>query len=81
MVVPELAGLLLDIGGVEKPEEEKASILFPDLTFLQILFGYRSFEEIHTSRADCFIRSSLWETGMIVDTLFPKKNSNVWGLG
>ena len=65
----------------DKPDQKKASALFPDLTFLQVLFGYRSLEEIHKSRADCYCGSPLWETRVIINTLFPKKASNIWALG
>jgi hypothetical protein len=51
---------------------------FPDLTFLQILFGYRSFAELHQSFADCW-----WKTEKdraLIDILFPKKHSHVIGI-
>jgi hypothetical protein len=51
---------------------------FPDLTFLQILFGYRSFAELHQSFADCW-----WDAErdrVLIDILFPKKPSHVIGI-
>ena len=51
---------------------------FPDLTFLQILFGYRSYQELRLSFADCY-----WQTEThraLLDILFPKKLSNVLGI-
>jgi hypothetical protein len=51
---------------------------FPALTFLQVLFGYRSFEELKHAFPDCWWDGD--ETRLIVNTLFPKKNSNVYGI-
>lgn len=51
---------------------------FPALTFLQILFGYRSFEELKHAFPDCW-----WDgdgTRVLVNALFPKKHSNVYGI-
>ena len=49
---------------------------FPDLTFLQLLFGYRSMEELDYAFADC------WASGAkgrpLLDALFPKCHSNIW---
>jgi GNAT superfamily N-acetyltransferase len=51
---------------------------FPALTFLQILFGYRSYEELMHAFPDCW-----WDndgTRVVINALFPKKNSNVYGI-
>ena len=49
---------------------------FGDLTFLQLLFGYRSMEELDYAFADC------WASGAkgrpLFDALFPKCHSNIW---
>jgi hypothetical protein len=67
----------------EKPDtEEEAMAVFPDLTFLQLLFGYRSFDELKYSYADCYDHARRnQETIVVLRVLFPKKASNVWGLG
>jgi hypothetical protein len=67
----------------ENPDtEEEAMAAFPDLTFLQLLFGYRSFDELKASFADCYDHASRnQETIVVLRTLFPKKASEVWGLG
>jgi non-canonical purine NTP pyrophosphatase (RdgB/HAM1 family) len=49
---------------------------FPDLTFLQVLFGYRSMEELDRAFADCWV--TMDETRALLDTLFPKQPSHVW---
>jgi GNAT superfamily N-acetyltransferase len=51
---------------------------FPALSFLQILFGYRSFEELKHAFPDCWWDSD--GTRVIVNALFPKENSNVYGI-
>jgi hypothetical protein len=44
---------------------------FPDLTFLMLLFGYHSFDELHRTRPDC----DAWipEAGVLLNALFPKR--------
>ena len=49
---------------------------FPMHTFLQILFGHRTFEELKYAFPDCW-----WSeegTRIIVNALFPKKNSSLY---
>ncbi len=53
-------------------------LLFPELTFLQLLFGYRSFAELDYVRADCYGNE---ETAVLLPILFPKKYSDVTPLG
>jgi hypothetical protein len=48
---------------------------FPDLTFLQLVFGYRTFEELKQSFADCTWQND--EVRVLLNTLFPKKASSV----
>jgi len=51
---------------------------FPALTFLQILFGYRSFEELKHAFPDCWWDGD--ETRTVINALFPKKHSIVYGI-
>jgi hypothetical protein len=51
---------------------------FPDLTFLQLLFGYRSLEELRHAFPDCYVKAD--ETAGLLDALFPRTNSFVWGV-
>jgi len=65
--------------GIEKgvpTTAERADAYFPGMTFLQLLFGYRSLAELQHAFADCIMRSG--ETQALVTTLFPKLPSNVW---
>lgn len=51
---------------------------FPGLSFLQILFGRRSLDEVRYYVADCSVRND--EARVLLETLFPRKPSNVWGI-
>ncbi len=51
---------------------------FPGLTFLQLLFGYRSLDELAYAFADCGARGD--EARALLNALFPKQASNVWAL-
>ncbi|MBE9525325.1 MAG: GNAT family N-acetyltransferase [Chloroflexi bacterium] len=62
-----------------KPEHaQDGDVLFPDLTFLQVLFGYRSFDEVERAFADCYARNDHGRA--LVKFLFPKKPSNIWSI-
>ncbi len=52
-------------------------VCFPDLTFLQLLFGYRSFDELDYAFADCFAED---EARPLVRALFPKQALDVWSV-
>jgi GNAT superfamily N-acetyltransferase len=49
---------------------------FPDLTFLQLLFGYRSLEELRHAFADCWAAAD--EAMAVLNVLFPQQVSDVW---
>ncbi len=51
---------------------------FPNSTFLQLLFGFRSLDELQGAFPDC--RGGSSEVNLILSALFPKLNSTVWGL-
>ena len=55
---------------------EEGDVAFPGLTFLQLLFGYRSFNELEYTFADCWCFSE--EVRVLINSLFPKKLSNVY---
>jgi hypothetical protein len=55
--------------------EEHGEVAFPDLSFLQLVFGYRSIEELEQSYADCMYQDD--ERRVLLSTLFPKKASSV----
>ena len=52
--------------------------LFPELIFLQLLFGFRSIDELEHAFPDCVVGSP--ETRELLALLFPKLPSHVWGI-
>lgn len=72
-------GKLKEIGTYEPNNTYDADALFPDLTFLQLLFGYRSLDELDHARADCGTENV--ETAVLLNILFPKQHSRVVALG
>jgi hypothetical protein len=51
-------------------------VLFPGFSFLQVLFGYKTFSELSGSQPDCGANNDHGRA--LVKFLFPKKASNVW---
>ena len=51
---------------------------FPDLTFLQLLFGLRSLDELSAWYPDCSLSSPDPVVRALLLTLFPKRPSHVW---
>lgn len=58
---------------------EAGDALFPDLSFLPLLFGFRSLEEIQFAYPDCATASD--DARALLPVLFPKKDSRVWSGG
>jgi hypothetical protein len=48
---------------------------FPNYTFLQLLFGYRTLDELRYAFADCWAGNS---ARALLEVLFPKRNSDIW---
>ena len=57
------------------PKDDDGHIAFPNLTFLQMLFGYRSYEELHYAFPDCWCDDE--DVRVMVNAIFPKKASNI----
>lgn len=51
-------------------------IAFPNLTFLQMVFGYRTYEELHYAFPDCWC--DVDEVRVLINALFPKKTSTIY---
>lgn len=74
--------IILDHGKITaiepwKPSpKEEGDAAFPGLTFLQLLFGYRSFYELEYTFADCWCDSN--DVRVLLNILFPEKLSNVY---
>jgi len=56
--------------------DERGSAAFPDLTFLQLLFGYRTLEDLRYAFADCWVENDA--THAVLEALFPWQVSDVW---
>ena len=69
-------GTITTIESWKPAPKEGGDAAFPGLTFLQLLFGYRSFNELKHAFADCWCDSD--EVRTLLDILFPKKLSNVY---
>jgi hypothetical protein len=56
--------------------EEDGDAAFPDLTFLQLLFGYRSLEELDHAFADC--SPGKGDARVLLKALFSRRPSDLW---
>jgi len=69
-----------DIAQVEawepSPQGHSGDAAFPGLTFLQLVFGYRSLQELNYAFVDCY--ASHDTSRALLNCLFPKQVSNVW---
>jgi hypothetical protein len=73
-------GRLKEVGeGYELKYLEEGDALFPELTFLQLLFGYRSIDELNLSYADLYTNSN--EALVLLRALFPKRPSRAIPMG
>lgn len=59
-------------------DNEDCDVQFPELTFLQVLVGYKSFTELSDSLPDCYARNDHGRA--LAKFLFPVKASNVWAI-
>lgn len=57
-------------------ERDQGDAAFPDLTFLQLLFGYRSLEELDFAFADCSPGEG--DARVLLGALFPRRPSDLW---
>ncbi len=60
-----------------KPSEtEEGSAGFPDLSFLQLVFGFRSLKELRAAFPDCWVTGD--DAPVVLAGLFPQQSSAVW---
>ena len=69
-------GHLLEIRRLGADELETVTAGFPGLTFLQILFGYHTLEELRSAFPDCWVNED--KARPILEAIFPKQSSSVW---
>lgn len=62
--------------GVPTTNPRRPMAMFPGLTFLQLLFGFRSLDELQAAFPDCIVRHP--EARALVGALFPRHASDVW---
>jgi len=74
---PDLAVRGLEFGR-PSPDARRPLAMFPDLTFLQLLFGFRSLLELEAAFPDCIVRTN--DARALLDALFPRTPSDVWPL-
>jgi hypothetical protein len=58
-----------------KPVDGEASATFPALTFLHLLFGHRTLDEVRHIYVDCWANDP---TRALLGVLFPRKPSSIW---
>jgi hypothetical protein len=69
-------GRITSVDEWKPSRSDEGSVTFPGLTFLQLLFGYRSLADLEFAYADCHARSL--EARVVTNALFPKATSDVW---
>jgi hypothetical protein len=58
------------------PQRGSGDAAFPELTFLQLLFGYRSLDELKYAFVDCWTEHD--DATALLNALFPRHPSSVW---
>jgi hypothetical protein len=71
-------GRLVGAGAWLPASGEWGDAAFPGLTFLQVLLGYRSLDELLYAFPDCGVGSDAARA--LLNALFPKQTSDVWGV-
>ena len=69
-------GHIINLERWKPSPEDGGEIAFPDLTFLHVLFGYRSYDQLQYTFADCWCDDE--EVRALINILFPKKLSDVF---
>jgi len=59
-----------------EPQGHSGDAAFPGLTFLQLVFGYRSFDELEEAFPDCWHESD--DAYGLLNALFPRQVSDLW---
>jgi hypothetical protein len=70
------AGELTEIEAWQPTVDERGDAAFPDLTFLHLLFGHRTLQELVDTFADCWAWRDV--TREVLRAIFPKRPSCVW---
>ncbi len=70
------AGRIADVTAWRPSHEDPGSAAFPGLTFLQLLFGYRTLDELQAAFTDCWVEDD--DARALIEALFPQQPSAVW---
>jgi hypothetical protein len=70
------AGQLAQVEPWRPTPTEDEDAAFPDRTFLQLLFGYRSLEELGHAFPDCWASED--RARALLEAMFPKQPSHIW---
>ncbi len=68
-------GRITEVAPWEPQGNDTGAAAFPNLTFLQLLFGYRALAELRAAFPDCYADA---EATVLLNALFPKQPSSVW---
>ncbi len=71
-------GRIMAVERWARPERGEAGASLPDLTFLQLLFGHRSLDELEHAFGDCFVGAE--PARVLLEALFPPQPSEIWAL-
>ena len=72
------AGRVSDVTPWLPEDAERGGAAFPGLTFLQLVFGYRSLDDLRQTFPDCWVDGD--EARALLEALFPRRPSRAWGL-
>lgn len=71
------SGRITSVEAYQPTSWSNADAAFPNQVFLQLLFGYRTLEELRYAFADCWANQP---GRLLLEALFPRKPSLVWGI-
>lgn len=71
-------GQQAEVSSWQPTPEDGGHAAFPDQTFLQLLFGYRTLDELKHAFADCWTSND--EAQALLEVLFPMQESQVWAV-
>lgn len=72
-------GRIREVAPYEPEQWHDADAYFPDLTFYQLLVGYRSLDELNLAFTDCYAPNA--ESHVLLQMLFPRRASHVVPFG
>ncbi|NUM49329.1 MAG: GNAT family N-acetyltransferase [Anaerolineales bacterium] len=71
-------GTITHVEAWQPGPDEEGDVRLPDLSFLRLLCGQKSFEELDAFMVDCSANND--SARALVHALFPKRPANVWGI-